>query len=71
VLGASSFTFAEASWTQQSNDWIASHMRAFEYLGGVLAAVVPDQLRAGVNAPCRYEAEIRGPNKSSPSTTGR
>jgi transposase len=59
VLGASSFTFAEASWTQQSNDWIASHMRAFEYFGGVPAAVVPDQLRTGVSAPCRYEAGIQ------------
>src|SRR5262249_29117995 len=59
VLGASSFTFAEASWTQQSQDWIASHERAFEYLGGVPAAVVPDQLRSGISAPCRYEAGIQ------------
>jgi transposase len=59
VLGASSFTFAEASWTQQSHDWIASHMRAFEYLGGVPGAVVPDQLRTAVSIPCRYEAGIQ------------
>lgn len=59
VLGASSFTFAEATWTQQSHDWIASHMRAFEYLGGVPGAVVPDQLRTGVSVPCRYEAGIQ------------
>lgn len=35
VLGASSYTFAEATWTQTSPDWIGSHIRAFEYLGGV------------------------------------
>jgi transposase len=59
ALGASSFTFAEATWTQQSHDWIASHMRAFEYLGGVPGAVVPDQLRTGVSVPCRYEPGIQ------------
>jgi transposase len=34
-------------------------MRAFEYLGGVPGAVVPDQLRTGVSVPCRYEPGIQ------------
>jgi transposase len=59
AMGASSFTFAEATWTQQSHDWIASHIRAFEYVGGVPGAVVPDQLRTGVSVPCRYEPGIQ------------
>ncbi len=34
VLGASSYTFAEATWTQTLPDWTASHVRAFEFIGG-------------------------------------
>src|SRR6201988_3232269 len=35
VLGASNFTYAEASWTQALADWIGAHSRAFEAIGGV------------------------------------
>ena len=59
VLGASNFIYAEATATQQIADWIASHVRAFEYLGGVPGAVVPDQLKSGVTRACRYEPEIQ------------
>jgi len=59
VLGASNFTFAEATLTQQSHDWIGSHVRAFDFLGGVTAAVVPDQLKTGVTRACRYEPGIQ------------
>ena len=59
VLGASNLTYVEASETQQIADWLASHVRAFEYLGGVTGAVVPDQLKSGVTRACRYEPEIQ------------
>ncbi len=59
VLGASNFTFAEATRTQRGPDWIASHVRAFQFFGGVPEAVVPDQLRSGVSVPCRYEPGIQ------------
>jgi len=59
VLGASNLTYAEASEGQQIADWIASHVRTFEYLGGVTGAVVPDQLKTGVTRACRYEPEIQ------------
>ena len=59
VLGASNFTFAEATKTQQVDDWIRSHVRAFEYFGGVPGAVVPDQLKSGVSRACRYEPKIQ------------
>lgn len=59
VLGASSLTYAEATLTQRGPDFIASHIRAFEYFGGVARAVVPDQLRSGVRSPCRYEPKIQ------------
>jgi transposase len=59
VLGASSYTYAEATRTQQLPDWIASHTRAFAFLGGVPVAVVCDQLRSGVTTPCRYEPGVQ------------
>jgi transposase len=58
ALGASSYTYAEATATQQLPDWIASHTRAFAYYGGVPRAVVPDQLKSAVTIPCRYEPGI-------------
>ena len=58
VLGASSYTYAEATLTQQLPDWIASHTRAFAFFGGVPTAVVPDQLKTGVTMPCRYEPGV-------------
>jgi transposase len=59
ALGASSYSFAEATRTQQSADFLASHVRAFEYIGGVTAAVVPDQLKSAVTRACRYEPGIQ------------
>lgn len=58
VLGASSYTFAEATWSQDLKDWIGSHVRTFEALGGVSELVVPDNLKSGVTSPCRYEPEV-------------
>ncbi len=58
VLGASSYTYAEATRTQQLPDWIASHTRAFAFFGGVPIAVVPDQLKSGVTTACRYEPGV-------------
>ena len=58
VLGASSYIFAEATWTQSLPDWIGSHVRTLEYLGGVPEVIVPDNLRSGVSSPHRYEPEL-------------
>lgn len=58
VLGASSYTYAEATWTQQLPDWIGSHERAFEAFGGTTQIVVPDNPRVGVTRACRYEPEL-------------
>ena len=59
ALGASNLTYAEATYTQRGADWIASHVRAFEYFGGVPGACVPDQLKSGVTRACRYEPEVQ------------
>lgn len=58
VLGASNYTYAEATATQSVSDWIDSHIRAFEYFGGTTQIVVPDNLRSGVTKPCRYEPGV-------------
>lgn len=58
VLGASNYTFAEATASQSSPDWLGSHVRMFEYYGGCTEIVVPDNLRSGVSRACRYDPDI-------------
>lgn len=59
VLGASNYTYAEATLTQQVRDWIGSNNRALAFIGGVPNAIVPDQLKSGVTTPCRYEPVVQ------------
>ena len=58
TLGASNYTYAEATWTQQLPDWVDSHCRAFAFFGGVPEMVVPDNLKAGVQQACFYEPDL-------------
>ena len=58
VLGASNYTYAEATRSQALPDWISSHQRAFAFFGGVPAIVVPDNLKSGVTNPHRYEPDV-------------
>ena len=58
ALGASNYTYAEATWSQGLEDWIGAHVRCFAYLGGVPELVVPNNLRAGVSKAHRYEPDI-------------
>jgi transposase len=58
ALGASNYTFAEATVSQELPSWINSHVRAFEFFQGVAEILVPDNLKAGVSSPCRYEPDI-------------
>jgi transposase len=57
-MGASNYTYAEASLTQNLPDWIDSHVRALEFLGGVPELIIPDNLKSGVNKACRYEPDL-------------
>lgn len=59
VLGASNYTYAEATESQRGPDWIASHVRALGFFGGVPRAIVCDQLKSGVTRACRYEPEVQ------------
>jgi transposase len=58
VLGTSSYTFAEATSGQDLRSWIGSHMRAFEFFGGVVEVVVPDNLKSAVTHPSYYEPDL-------------
>jgi transposase len=48
VLGASSYTYAEATLTQTLPDWIGAHARALAFFGGVPRQIVPDNPKVGV-----------------------
>ena len=58
AMGASNYSYAEATRTQTLPDWIGAHVRTFAFLGGVTEIVVPDNLKSGVTKPCRYEPDI-------------
>ena len=58
ALCASHVIYAEATWTQSLPDWIESHVRMLEYVGGVPTLIVPDNLKAGVTSPCFYEPVV-------------
>jgi transposase len=55
ALGASSYVFAEATWTQSLPDWIAVHVNMLAFIGGVPRQIVSDNLRAGITRACFYE----------------
>ena len=58
ALGASNYTYAEARWTETLPDWIGAHVNALAAIGGVPKALVPDNLKAGITKPSRYEPSI-------------
>ncbi len=58
VLGASNYTYAEATLSQSLPDWLSSHVRAFEFFGGTSSIIVPDNLKSGVSKACRYDPSL-------------
>ena len=58
MLGASNYTFAEATWSQSLPDWLQSHVRAFEFFGGTPVLLILDNLKSGVSKACRYDPEL-------------
>lgn len=58
VLGASSYTYAEATLTQSLPDWLASHTRMYAFFGGVSEITVVDNLRSAVSRACKYDPVI-------------
>lgn len=58
VLGASNYIYMEATWSQGLNDWIMSHVRMFEHIGGSPNLVIPDNLRSAVKKSNKYDPDI-------------
>jgi transposase len=58
TLGASNYTYAEATPSQQLICWIKSHENALNFFQGVPGINVPDNLKSGVTHPCLYEPDI-------------
>ena len=58
VLGASSYTYAEARWSETLPNWIGAHVNTLDFLGGAPKAAVPDNLKAGITKPSRYEPGV-------------
>ncbi len=58
VLGASNYTYVEATEGQTLPDWIGSHVRALAYFQGAPAIFVPDNLWSGVSKAHWYEPEV-------------
>jgi len=58
TLGASHYTFSEASFSQDLPSWISSHIHAFEFFGGVAEILVPNDTKTAVTHPSRYEPDL-------------
>ena len=58
VLGASSYTYAQATWTQSLPDWIAAHVAMLAFFAGTPRQIVSDNLRAGITRACFYEPQV-------------
>lgn len=57
-LGASSYTYAEVTWSQGTKDFISSNINSFEFFGGIPNQLIPDNLKSGVTAASPYEPVI-------------
>jgi len=58
VLGASSYTYAEATCDEQMINWLSAHIRAFEFFGGLPKLIIPDNAKTGVSRACRYDPDL-------------
>jgi transposase len=58
TLGASSYTYAEVTWTEALPDWVMAHVRAIHFFGGATKLIVPDNAAVAVKRPCYYEPTI-------------
>jgi len=55
TFGASNYTYFEASESQKSAHWLAAHVRAFKFFGGLPEQVICDNLKSAVTNACRQD----------------
>jgi len=58
VMGASSFSYAQATWTQGLADWLAAHVGALEAIGGSPKLLVPDNAKVAVIKASLYDPQV-------------
>jgi transposase len=58
VMGASSFSYAQATWTQGIADWIAAHIGALDAIGGAPKLLVPDNAKVAVIKACHFDPHV-------------
>lgn len=58
ALGASGYTYAEASLDQTKPSMIDCTVNAFEFFGGVTELLVPDNLKSAVTKADKYDPQI-------------
>src|ERR1022692_1124307 len=58
ILGASQFTYVQAIESQNMEDFILCCENALRFFGGAPSAIVPDNLKAAVTKPSRYEPQV-------------
>lgn len=58
TLGASNYTYIEASEGQDQQSWLMAHANAFEFFGGVPQLLIPDNLKSAVTKADRYEPTL-------------
>ena len=68
VLGASNYTYAEATYSQSLPNWLESHARMLAFFGGCPDLIIPDNLRSAVSQACRYDPDLNAVTSSWPST---
>jgi transposase len=61
VLGAASYTYAEATRSQGLPDWSGAHVNALAFFGGAPRQIVCDNLRSGITRACFYEPMVNRP----------
>ncbi len=58
TLAASNHTFVDLTLSRSLSDWTGSHVRMFEFWGGVPNTVVPDNEKSAVHRACRYDPKL-------------
>ena len=69
VLGASNYTFVDVTRSRSLPAWTMSHVRMFEFWGGVPELVIPDNEKAAVREASRYEPDLNRRTRNWPPTT--
>jgi transposase len=58
TLPFSTIIYADATWTQTTEDWLGSHVRMFNAWGGSVPKLVPDNLKTGVTHASFYDPVV-------------